>query len=120
MTPDVSVLLPARDVDPRWWRRALESTLKSREVRLEVVVVDHGSHTPLQVDDGRVRVLRADRTLPFAAALEMGRAACRAEVIARMDADDVMHPLRLRIGKIGPLLGPGPAERPAHPHGEVH
>ena len=25
-----------------------------------------------------------------------------------------------RIGEIGPLLGPGPAERPAHPHGEVH
>ena len=25
-----------------------------------------------------------------------------------------------RIGKIGPLLGPGPAERPAHPHGEEH
>ena len=25
-----------------------------------------------------------------------------------------------RIGKIGPLLGPGPAERPTHPHGEVH
>ena len=26
----------------------------------------------------------------------------------------------MRIGKIGPLLGPGPAERPAHPHGEAH
>ena len=26
----------------------------------------------------------------------------------------------LRIGEIGPLLGPGPAERPTHPHGEVH
>ncbi len=26
----------------------------------------------------------------------------------------------VRIGKIGPLLGPGPAERPAHPHGEAH
>ena len=25
-----------------------------------------------------------------------------------------------RIGEIGPLLGPGPAERPTHPHGEVH
>ena len=30
------------------------------------------------------------------------------------------YALSLRIGKIGPLLGPGPAERPAHPHGEVH
>jgi hypothetical protein len=28
--------------------------------------------------------------------------------------------LDMRIGKIGPLLGPGPAERPAHPHGEAH
>jgi retron-type reverse transcriptase len=26
----------------------------------------------------------------------------------------------LRIGRTGPLLGPGPAERPAHPHGEAH
>jgi hypothetical protein len=28
--------------------------------------------------------------------------------------------LLVRIGKIRPLLGPGPAERPAHPHGEAH
>ena len=25
-----------------------------------------------------------------------------------------------RIGEIGPLLGPGPAERPTHPHGDEH
>ncbi len=37
--------------------------------------------------------------------------------VARATADLDGH---LRIGKIGPLLGPGPAERPAHPHGEAH
>ncbi|MDP2341388.1 MAG: glycosyltransferase [Deltaproteobacteria bacterium] len=91
----ISVLLPARDPDARHLRYALRSTLRSRGVDVDVVVVDHGSAVPIVVDDARVRVLRVDGALPFSAALELGRAAIRAPFFARMDSDDVMHPLRL-------------------------
>lgn len=91
----ISVLLPARDPDPRLFRRALRSTLRSRGVEVDVVVVDHASLVPIAVNDARVRVLRVESTSTFAAALELGRAACRGPFCARMDSDDVMHPLRL-------------------------
>ena len=98
----VSVLLPVRDPAPRTFAIALKSTLRSRlpaGVDLDVVVVDHGSIVDVAgfdvCDDARVRVVRVDRDASFAAALDVGRAACAGEFIARMDGDDVMHPLRL-------------------------
>jgi glycosyltransferase involved in cell wall biosynthesis len=93
--PDVSVVLPARDPDPRHFGIALRSTLRSRHVALDVVVVDHGSAAPLVVDDHRVTVVRVDRDAPFADALNTGLAVARHDLVARMDADDVMHPERL-------------------------
>lgn len=102
--PDIDVLLPARDPDARHFAIALKSTLRSLPIErggvdFGVVVVDHGSAVPLAglrvVDDPRVTVVRVDVDVPFAVALERGRARCTAPFIARMDADDVMHPLRL-------------------------
>lgn len=107
----VSVLLPVRDVTAnedarRWWQRALTSTLRSRGVDLDVVVVDHGSATSIDADTlammghrhgHTVRVVSVPRDAPFAAVLEVGRQACQTDLIARMDADDVMHLDRLRL-----------------------
>ncbi len=98
--PEVSVLLPARDA-ARTLGKALASVLQSTRVRFECVVVDHGS-----VDDtagvlqraaalADVRVIQVAREVPFAYALEQGRLACEAPVVARMDADDLLHPERL-------------------------
>ncbi len=97
--PDVSVLLPARDASATVGV-ALASVLKSFAVELEVVLVDHGSVDDTRaiverMGDERVLVVEADGALPFADALEIGRAQCRAPVVARLDADDLMHPRRL-------------------------
>lgn len=89
------MVLPARDPDPRHFGVALRSTLRSRGVALDVVVVDHGSRTPIVVDDARVTVLRVDARASFADALNAGLAVAHHDLIARMDADDVMHPERL-------------------------
>ena len=51
--------------------------------------------------------------LAFAFAFALGRGGAADAVGADLAAS-------ARIGEIGPLLGPGPAERPTHPHGEVH
>ena len=68
----------------------------------EVVVVDDGSvdGTGLRLKawarrDQRVRILRQDAR-GIVAALNSGLEQCRAPLIARMDADDVMHPRRLQ------------------------
>lgn len=101
MLPEVSVLMPARDAE-RTVAVALGSVLKSRGVALEVVAVHHGSGDDtaailarLAARDARVRVVEANASLSLGGALELGRSCCRAPLIARMDADDVMHPERL-------------------------
>ncbi len=98
--PDISVLMPARDaagtID-----EALASVRGSEGVSLEVVVVEHGSRDDTarcvqSHGDARVRLVPTGRSVPFADALNRGVQACRAPLIARMDADDVMDPHRLR------------------------
>lgn len=68
----------------------------------EAVVVDDGSSdaTPELLQawakrERRVRLLRPDPRPGLVGALNVGLAAARAPLIARMDADDVMHPERL-------------------------
>ncbi|MBI5494110.1 MAG: glycosyltransferase [Deltaproteobacteria bacterium] len=98
--PTLSVLLPVRD-----GARHLPAALRSLQAQSvpadEVIAVDDRSadatravllawsgRLPLRIVHGRGRGI--------AAALNDGLAACRGEWVARMDADDVMHPHRLR------------------------
>jgi len=98
--PLVSVLLPARDVE-QTLVDCLESLLCQTEARWECVLVDDASQdgtraiaTAFAERDERIRVLSA-RGDGIVEALHTGLAACRAPLIARMDADDRMHPERL-------------------------
>lgn len=92
--PDVSVVLPYRDVAPTLGE-ALESVLAEREIRIEVLAIDDGScdgsttvATEIARRDPRVRLLDA-RGAGIVAALGLGLAEARAPLIARMDGDDV-------------------------------
>lgn len=98
--PLVSVLLPAFNA-----HRTLEACLRSIERqswrRWECILVDDGS-TDATANlvreqarrDSRLTVIRtAHRGL--LAALNTGLSHCRGEYVARMDADDLMHRLRL-------------------------
>lgn len=101
MTPEISVLMPYRDVAATV-EEAAESVLAQAGVRLELLCVDDGS-----TDDGPARIARLAARhrgvvalqaggVGIAAALRLGLAACRAPLIARMDGDDVALPERLR------------------------
>lgn len=99
--PEVSVLLPARNAAATL-PAALSSVLASRGVDFEICLVDHASTdgssavmAELARRDPRVRHLRAPADLSLAEVLEFGRRQCRAALVARMDADDLMHPERL-------------------------
>lgn len=98
--PAVSVLLPARDAEATV-RAAVTSILGQTFTDFELVAVDDGSvdSTPaelarLAAEDPRVRVVTTPG-LGLVAALHLGLEACRAPLIARMDADDESLPRRL-------------------------
>lgn len=79
----------------------LASIRRQRSVSWECVAVDDGSNdgsaallAGVAAEDGRFRLIRQPAA-GIVAALTRGFAACRGELIARMDADDLMHARRL-------------------------
>ncbi len=96
----ISVLLPFRDA-VETVREALASVLVEPEVG-EVIAVDDGSsdggHEVVRAmadGDPRVRLVRGPAR-GIVAALSTACAHARGELLARMDADDVSHPGRIR------------------------
>ena len=98
--PRVAVLLPVRDAAATV-RAAVVSLLRGSYRDLTVLAVDDGSRdgTAEVLDrlagrDARLRLVRGPGE-GIALALQRGLVACDAELVARMDADDVAWPLRL-------------------------
>lgn len=96
----VSVLMPVFDAAATL-PLALESIRRQRGVELECVAVDDGSRDGSSAllervarDDPRFRVLRVEHA-GIVPALNHGLEQCRGDLIARMDADDVMRSDRL-------------------------
>ncbi|MBW8011832.1 MAG: glycosyltransferase [Chloroflexi bacterium] len=98
--PQVSVLMPCYNAAVTL-EETLESLAAQTHPNFEIVAVDDGSsdatleklHAWAEKDE-RLRVL----TIPHSgiiAALNHGLAACKGEYVARMDADDRVHPERL-------------------------
>ncbi len=101
-TPRVSILLPVFD-GVRFLEPCLRSVARQELREWECVVVDDGSRDgsgelarSFARRDSRFRVVsRPHRGL--VAALNAGLEQCRAPLVARMDADDVMHRERLAV-----------------------
>jgi glycosyltransferase involved in cell wall biosynthesis len=88
----------------RFLREAIDCILAQTFRDFELVIVDDASSdaTPAilgeyEKTDARVRVIRSAENLRLAAALNHGLEHCRAELIARADADDVSLPHRLQM-----------------------
>ena len=98
--PRVSILLPARNAAATLYA-CLSSIIRQTEPSWECVVIDDGS-TDCTADIARDIGRRDPRVLVVSAgpqglihALNEGLSHCRAPLIARMDADDLMHRRRL-------------------------
>jgi len=98
--PRVSVLLPAYNATPTL-PAALRSILRQSEPEWECVIVDDGSEDDTLAcartfaqRDARFTVVSTPHR-GLVAALNTGLAHCRADIVARMDADDLMHRRRL-------------------------
>jgi len=88
--------------DQKWLRSAISSVLAQSFRDFELVLVDDGStdesrQVALSFRDSRIRWLASDGKRRFIAArLNQLTSHARGEWVARMDADDVAHPERLR------------------------
>jgi glycosyltransferase involved in cell wall biosynthesis len=98
--PRISVLLPVRDAEATLGA-CLRSLARQTLADWECVLVDDGSRDAslalaraAAARDPRLRVLAAERR-GIVPALAVGLAECRAPVVARMDADDLMRRDRL-------------------------
>jgi hypothetical protein len=96
--PPISVVMPVHNGMP-FLPEAVGSILGQTFRVFEVVVIDDGStdDTPVYLralDDPRVRVHRIEKA-GIVGALNYGLRQARAELVARMDADDVSYPTRL-------------------------
>ena len=118
MTPAVSILLPVFNA-----RATLAACLRSIERQLEerweCVIVDDGSSDgtlalarAFAARDARFRVVATAHS-GLVTALNTGLDRCRAPLVARMDADDVMHRARLGV-QIAALSAPGLAAVGSH------
>ncbi|PLX95140.1 MAG: glycosyl transferase, partial [Desulfuromonas sp.] len=98
--PQVSILMPVRN-EERFLPAALRSIQKQTLRNWELVVVDDGScdRTPeilrsFAKSDQRIRIF-SQSAVGLVQALNRGLQACSAPLVARMDGDDICHPLRL-------------------------
>ena len=93
--------MPVRD-GARWLGEAITSLLDQTLSDFELIIIDDGSadDTPQIIDaysrrDPRINPIRQQR-LGLVPALNRGLAKSRGQLIARLDADDHAHPLRLQ------------------------
>lgn len=100
--PLVSILLPVRN-EERLLPAALASLARQTLTDWELVAVNDGSTDATGAildnaagNDPRVRVLHRPPA-GLVASLNAGLEACRAPLVARMDGDDLCHPLRLQL-----------------------
>ena len=99
--PLVSVLLAVHD-DARFLPEAIDSVLAQTLEDLELLVIDDAStdDSPAilaAVDDPRLVVLRNEEQSGLAASLNRGLDRGSGKYVARLDADDVAEPDRLRL-----------------------
>ena len=100
--PAISVLMPVYN-GSRWLESSIESILKQTLIDFELIIVNDGS-TDLSLEialsaqeqDSRVRVISLRENKGLSNALNLGLASAKGVWIARLDADDLSMPSRLK------------------------
>lgn len=97
--PQISVVMPVRNAET-YISESIQSILSQSFEDFELIVIDDGStdrtnEIMRSYDDNRLLCLEGAHD--FIASLNKGLMTSRGKYIARMDADDIMHPDRLKV-----------------------
>lgn len=97
----ISVVMPVFNAD-RFVHKAIESILNQTLKNFEFIIVNDASQDKTSAilhsyarKDRRIRLITNTQNLKIAQSLNIGVSTAKAELIARMDADDISHPQRL-------------------------
>ena len=100
--PLLSVVMPVYNAAP-FLDESINSIVNQTFTDFEFVILDDGSTDSSgsilrqwEKKDDRIRLLRSDRKLGLSGSSNLVAANANAPILARMDADDVSHPDRLR------------------------
>ena len=100
--PRVSVILPVYNADKTLYSAA-KSCLNQTYKDLELIIIDDGStdgsaeiSNSLVSSDSRASFIQCDENVGVSSAIEKGRRMASGSFIARMDADDMSHPNRIK------------------------
>jgi glycosyltransferase involved in cell wall biosynthesis len=100
-TPKLSILMPTYN-NSAYLAEAIDSILGQTFTNFEFLIVDDGSTdaspqilADYAAKDSRIRIIRNEVNQKIAASLNHGLNEARADLIARMDSDDVSLPFRL-------------------------
>jgi len=99
--PVISVLMPVFNAAP-FLREAIESILHQTFSGFEFIIINDGSTDSskeiiLSFQDPRIRYIENETNLKLIATLNKGINLCSGKYIARMDADDISLPDRLKL-----------------------
>lgn len=95
----VTVLMPVYNGE-NYLKEAIESILHQSHEEFELLIINDGSSDStesiiLSFDDARIRYIKNQDNLGLIETLNLGFTEAKGKYIARMDADDISHPLRL-------------------------
>lgn len=99
MTPLVSVILPAYNAEA-WIKESVQSILQQTYVNFELIIINDGSTDRTAsilntFQDERIKIIH-QKNHGLAASLNIAIPYCSGKYIARMDADDICLPDRLK------------------------
>jgi glycosyltransferase involved in cell wall biosynthesis len=99
VTPEITAIVPSHNRRD-FLRLTLRSVLSQRGVNLEVIVVDDGSSDDVAavvaaLGDGRIRLIRHERSTGVSTARNHGAEAARSDWLAFCDDDDLWSPHKL-------------------------
>ena len=99
-SPTLSVLMPVFNAE-RYLRAAIESILNQTFADFEFIILNDGStdgskEIILSYPDPRIRYVENEKNLGLIQTLNKGVGLCKGKYIARMDADDISMPDRLK------------------------
>jgi len=96
--PKITVLMPVYN-GAKYLDLAIQSVLNQTYKDFEFLIIDDGStdnsvEIIKKYDDARIRIVKNEKNLGLPTTLNIGLDIAKGEYIARMDCDDISHPLR--------------------------